>query len=370
MVLKVGIISANWGAMAHLPAWRAVEGVEVTGICTSRRETALAAAEKFKIDRPYWDYEAMCADPEFDIVDCGTRPILRHGMVLSALRQGKHIYNGVPFAAHIDHARDMRDAWRASGKVAVVDAFSQWLPAHRLMREMLEAGEIGPVFGGACRFNTALFNPPRVGFPFNWFSQGGTGVSAVRNLGSHMLHVLIVLLGPIAEVAADDRMILKEWVFPDGERLIPENNDFANALLRFESGAIMQFQISWNATCGEGWVMDMFGAKGRIAAASAENFPTSKGCKLRAGQLGGAMEEIAIPPRLTRGDGVSADWNAPIPPVFPMALAMRSMVDAIASKPGAEPAPDFEQGWQVERVQEAIRRAAAERRWVSVAEVV
>jgi hypothetical protein len=37
---RAGIISANWGAMAHLPAWRGVPGVEVTAICTSRRETA------------------------------------------------------------------------------------------------------------------------------------------------------------------------------------------------------------------------------------------------------------------------------------------------------------------------------------------
>ena len=29
MTLRVGIMSANWGAFAHLPAWRSVPGVEV-----------------------------------------------------------------------------------------------------------------------------------------------------------------------------------------------------------------------------------------------------------------------------------------------------------------------------------------------------
>ena len=53
--LRVGIISANWGAMAHLPAWRGVPGVEVTAICTSRRETAEAAAARFGVARPFWD---------------------------------------------------------------------------------------------------------------------------------------------------------------------------------------------------------------------------------------------------------------------------------------------------------------------------
>ena len=65
-MLRVGIISANWGTKSHLPAWRSVPGVEVTSICTSRRETAEAASGVHSIARPFWDYEAMCADPDID----------------------------------------------------------------------------------------------------------------------------------------------------------------------------------------------------------------------------------------------------------------------------------------------------------------
>jgi predicted dehydrogenase len=367
MGLRVGIISANWGAVAHLPAWRAVEGVEVTAICTSRRETAVAAAERFQVARPFWEYDALCADPELDIVDCGTRPNLRLGMVMSALRYGRHVYNGVPFAARLDTARDMREACAASGKVGVVDAFAQWLPAHRLMREIIEGGELGAIFGGSCRFNTALFNAPRPNFPFNWFSEPATGVSALRNMGSHMLHVVMALLGPIADVVADDRLVQREWSFENGETLAPHNNDFANALLRFQSGAILPMQIGWSAACGEGWAIDLLGERGRLSATASENFPTSKGCILRMGKRGGSMEDVSIPQRLTRADGVAVDWNASMPAVFPMALAMRSMVDAIEGR--AKAAPDFERGWQVELALEAIRRAAEERRWVSLNEI-
>ena len=74
MALRVGIVSAAWGGFAHLPAWRAIPGVEVTAICTSRQETAEAAAARLGVARPFWDAEAMCADPDIDIVDCGTRP--------------------------------------------------------------------------------------------------------------------------------------------------------------------------------------------------------------------------------------------------------------------------------------------------------
>lgn len=366
MTLKVGIISANWGALAHLPAWRSLPGVEVTGICTSRQETAEAAAARFVVARPFWDAEAMCADPDIDIVDCGTRPSLRHAMVLAAFRHGKHVYNGIPCAANIDDARDMHADWQASGKVGVVDALSQWLPAHRLMKEMLDEEYLGEVFGGTCRFNMSLYNRPVPQFPWNWFSQGGLGVSAVRNLGSHALHMLVYLFGEVEELVADDRMLLKEWVFPDGDRLIPENNDFANVMLRFRDGMIMQMQISWSATLGDGWLLDAFGSKGRFTV-TAPSFPTTQESVLRAGQLGGKLETIAIPDRLKSAPGIDIDWASQPPPAYPMALAMQSLVDAADGKGKAT--PDFDQAWQVERIQEAIRLSSLERRWIRIADI-
>ena len=73
MTLRVGIVSATWGAFAHLPAWRAIPGVEVTAICTSRRETAEAAQQRLGLPRAFWNAEEMCADRDIDIVDLGTR---------------------------------------------------------------------------------------------------------------------------------------------------------------------------------------------------------------------------------------------------------------------------------------------------------
>src|ERR1700677_3296766 len=158
--LRVGIVSANWGAFAHLPAWRSLPGVEVVGICTSRQETAAAAAKKFGIERAFCDAEARAADPDIDILDCGTRPSIRFAMVLAALRHKKHVYNSIPFAADVDHARSLHRAWKSSGLTAIVDAFSEWIPAHRAAKQMLQDGYIGQPFGGTCKFNISLFNKP------------------------------------------------------------------------------------------------------------------------------------------------------------------------------------------------------------------
>lgn len=365
--LKVGIISANWGAVAHLPAWRSIPGVEVVGICTSRRETAEAAAKKFGVERPYWDAQQMAADPHIDILDCGTRPSIRYEMVLAALRNGKHVYNGIPFAADIDHARELHRAWKASRSVAIVDAFAEWIAAHRLAKEMIDGGYLGQPFGGTCIFNMSLFNRPSPHFPYNWFWQAGLGVSAVRNLGSHALHLLVHLFGKIEELVAHDGQLLNEWRFPAGNVIKPQTNDFANMLLRFNSGMLLQFQVSWSAPLGSGWTLEAFGSKGRFVA-NAPSFPTARDTVLQAGTLeGGKFEKVEIPERLLRTPDVAIDAEVPMQPAYPMALAMHGMVQAIHEHGSAR--PDFDQAWYVECVQEAVRRSAAQRRWISVEEI-
>jgi predicted dehydrogenase len=181
--LRVGIISAAWGARAHLPAWRSLDGIEVTAICTSRPETAAKAAEEFGVARAFHDFREMAADPDIDIVDCGTRPPLRYAMVMAALGAGKHVYNGIPFAKDLADARAMVGAWQKAGTVAVVDAFMQAVPAIVQMKRMIDEGWIGEIFGADIAFEAPLFSAAQTNVPsYAWFADPANGASAGRNL--------------------------------------------------------------------------------------------------------------------------------------------------------------------------------------------
>ncbi len=366
MALRVGIVSAGWGAFAHLPAWRAIPGVEVTAICTSREETARAAQTQLGLPRAFWNAAEMCADPDIDILDLGTRPSVRKPMVLAALQHGKHIYNACPHAPDWASAQAINAAWQGGSSIGVVDAFSQYIPALRQMKAMLDAGYLGDARGGTCHFNLSLFNAPNKQFPYNWFADGDAGVSAVRNNGSHALYLLTHLFGPITELVADDRQILSEWSFPDGDIITPETTDLANVMLKFACGLVMQMQISWSMPLHDGFFIDVFGAKARMVTKS-PTFPTAQDCTLEAGKLGGALEPIPIPDAFKSVDDISVDWTNPIQPSFPMALSMHAMVEAIAGRGAA--APDFAAALEIERIQEAIRVSSAERRWVHVQEI-
>lgn len=367
MTLRVGIVSAGWGAFAHLPAWQAVPGIEVTAICTSRQETAQAAQARLGLPRAFWNAAEMCADPDIDIVDLGTRPSVRLPMVLAALQHGKHIYNASPHAPNWEGAKAIDAAYRSGRSIGVVDAFSQYIPALRQMKLLLDDQYIGQPLGGMAHFNLSLFNAPNKHFPYNWFSDASAGVSALRNNGSHLLYMLVHLFGPVQELVADDSQILRQWLFSDGDKITPETTDYANIILKFASGLTLPMQASWSMVQHNGFAIDVFGEKGRLTATS-PTFPTAQDCVLAGGKLGDAYGPMAIDPSFYNSPAVGLDATAPVPPSYPMALSMEAMVAAIEGRGTA--GPDFAVALEIERLVEAMRVSNIERRWVKVADIV
>lgn len=359
--IRVGIISANWGISAHLPAWRANPDVEVVAICTAHRETAEAAAEANGIPRAFWDYRKMAQDADVDLIDVGTRPNLRYDMCMTSLRAGKHVYNGVPFAANIEHARDLAETQLKSQRVGAIDAYSEHLPPFTLAKEMIEEGALGQLLSFNCVLQMSLFNTPMSTFPYNWFWDRSYGCSALRNLGSHALSLLYFFFGEVEEVVAQDEMCLKEWKFIDtGQVLRPQIEDTATVLLRLRNGGIGTLSTSWTAIAGPGYALDLFGSEGRMQL-SGTIMPASdtRLCYAKAGEM--SPRDIEVPERLRRREGIDMTADAPNPQ-FGMALAFAGMVDAI--RRGGDARPSFSQGLHVQAVVEAAHASARERRWV------
>ena len=179
--------------------------------------------------------------------------------------------------------------------------------------------------------------------------------------------MLTHLFGPVRELVADDIQILSAWEFPDGDVIVPETNDYANATLKFRSGLTLTMQISWSLPLHDGWLIDVYGTDGRLRAQS-PTFPTARDCKLFGGKTGGAMEEIVVPDAFRSDPAIALDWQAEIQPSYPMALSMHAMVEAIGGRGHAS--PDFTRAFEIEQLLEAIRVSSAERRWVKTTDIV
>jgi predicted dehydrogenase len=287
--LRVGIVSANWGALAHLPAWRMLaDRVEVTAICTSREETALTAAARFDVPRPFWDFADMCSDPNIDIVDAGTTPALREKIVACALSNGKHVVNQVPFATSAAAAADLHSVQALKGSKGIVAASVLGLPHLARLKDLIEAGEIGEMFQIHCSWQLSFFLNISPSFPYLWFGQAGQGVSVTRNQGSHMLHAMRHIAGPIAEVCSSIATKLKHWDLPEGGRQAVETDDCCQAMLRFESGAMGTLSTSWVAADAPGFHLDVLGSKGRLRL-DAVGYPSVSSAKLYFAKVGPSM---------------------------------------------------------------------------------
>lgn len=369
-MLRVGIISAAWGVKAHLPAWRALDGVEAVAICTSRQETADAAKAAHGFRKAYGDYRAMAADPEIDIVDVGTRPHLRFDMVMQALASGKHVYAGIPFGDTLEHAREMTALQQSKKLVGVVDAYSQFTPAIAYMRELIGEGYIGEPWGFSCRFHLQLFAEGQVNVPnYVWFADKAHGASVLRNLGSHALNALVTMLGPAQAVVASLDRKLDQWRLPDGRALRPEVPDHASLILRLANGVAGPVDLVWSGGDGSGFTLAVHGSNGRLEVRS-PHFPDPFAAQIFGSQSRAYLDQAAtpleIPERFARAPGMTFETPAPLPASLPMAFAMRRMCDEIN---GAQvsAAPNFAQALHVQSIIDAAERSHADGAWADVA---
>ena len=350
-----------------MPAWRSVDGIEVTAICTSRPETADKAATEFAVERPFHDFRAMAADPDIDIIDCGTRPPLRYEMVMAALGAGKHVFNGIPFASNLADAQAMTDAWKKAGTIAAVDAFIQAVPALVQMKEMIDNGWVGEIFGADIAFEAPLFTAQQCNVPdYVWFADPANGASALRNLGSHMLNLLVHFFGPVASVAANSSLALKSWPV-NGTVLHPEVPDRASLLLQHVSGLPTRLEANWAKIGGDGFRFSIWGSKGRMEA-RAPLFPMAHDTRLfgthNPGLGGVELQEITLRAEYLGVPGCRAMADRPETGLLALASIFVKMRDAIHGKGKAS--PDFAQALHVQATVEAAARAETERRWIDL----
>jgi predicted dehydrogenase len=70
--IRVGIVGANpsrgFASIAHIPALKALPDFEITAVCTTRQDSAEAAARHYGVPLAFCDAEKLAQDPTVDLV--------------------------------------------------------------------------------------------------------------------------------------------------------------------------------------------------------------------------------------------------------------------------------------------------------------
>jgi predicted dehydrogenase len=112
--LRVGIVGASasrgFASIAHIPALRALPQVEIVAVCTTRQETAEAAAQRYGVRLAFADPAQMAAHPDVDLITVSVKVPDHYAPVMAAIDAGKHVYCEWPLGRNTDEAVAMLEA--------------------------------------------------------------------------------------------------------------------------------------------------------------------------------------------------------------------------------------------------------------------
>ncbi|MCE3549881.1 Gfo/Idh/MocA family oxidoreductase [Pseudonocardia sp. RS11V-5] len=333
MTLRIGVVGASYAQGTHLPVYAelAAEGVvELVAVATAHRETADAVAEKFGI-RAHVGFEALCADPEVDLVDVATRPSLHREMVLAALAAGKHVLCEAPLAPTVADGEAMAAA--VGNRVAVVDMQSRFRPGLAELRRLVRDGFVGRVDNVSVQAFYPTFTQPAAVAGSGWCADPRYGASSLRVHGLHTTDLLRWTFGELSDVRGTVATREPEW--PGGVRAT--SVDSAAFTARTAEGAVVSVHSSWVAHFGAGFRMVVHGSEGMLRAEAA-------------GHTG------HFPVRLTGariGDGAAGAPHELVPPTGGATDPFATLIRAVATGDHAD-LPTFADGLAALRVAAAV----------------
>ncbi|MBA3354288.1 MAG: Gfo/Idh/MocA family oxidoreductase, partial [Blastocatellia bacterium] len=139
------------------------------------------------------DWQETVRRDDVDLVCITTPPSLHREMTMAAIENGKHVLCEKPMAMNADEAREMTDAAKKSGVLALIDHELRFQPGRRKAHEMVREGAIGQIRHAKYHFQAPHRGDPKV--EWNWWSDESQGGGALGAIVSHIIDSFQWLMG-------------------------------------------------------------------------------------------------------------------------------------------------------------------------------
>jgi len=227
-------------------------GRDRVGVVYSRSpERATAFSERWAIPESTTDLAAAVNHPDTDVVIVALPNFLHEEAVTLAAAAGKAILCTKPLGRNADEARRMLETVEAAGVFGGYLEDLCYTPKTLKAVASVQDGAIGDVTW--VRSREAHPGPHSA-----WFWDGRlTGGGAIVDLGCHCIEIIRSFVGkgnrPVEVLCHTDTLV---------HPIADEDN--AVALIRFESGAVGQFEVSWTFRGGMDLRDEVAGTHGTI----------------------------------------------------------------------------------------------------------
>ncbi|HYM83011.1 MAG TPA: Gfo/Idh/MocA family oxidoreductase [Candidatus Dormibacteraeota bacterium] len=337
-LLGTGLIGDFYANTLH--SQRRPDRVRVSYSRTEAR--ARAFSERWGIPEWTTDMEAAIRHPDTDVVIVALPNHLHEDAVKAVAAAGKSVLVTKPLGRNADEARRMLEAVEAAG------VFGGYLEDLAYTPKSLKA--VAAVKGGALGEVTWVRSRETHPGPHSaWFWDGRlTGGRAIIDLGCHCIEIIRSFVGkgnrPVEIMCHTDTL-----VHPI------EDEDNAVALIRFESGAIGQFEVSWTFRGGMDLRDEVAGTHGTIWL---NHFLRTGFEMFTAGGTGGYVAEKAE---------TAAGWLFPVgDEVSELGYADMFTDQLEALDAGRAPQETLYDGYVVNAVMDAAYRSAKSGAWEPV----
>ncbi len=369
--LNFGLIGTGFMGNAHAIALRSVGTVfndiaspTLRCLVDPDARTAANLAKSWGFEDSSDDWQAVCADPNIDVVDICTPNHLHKEMALAAIQAGKHVYCEKPLALTAEDARLMRDAADDAGVRTSMGFNYICNPVISKARQMITCGSIGEIYSFRGSYQEDYLADPAT--PFGWRllrNQGGAG--ALADLGTHLISMAEYLLGPLAAVFGSLSTVHPNRPDPvTGDLRTVENEDIAQVLVRFSRGCPGTMEFSRVATGKKcGLEFEIAGSEGSIA------FDQERMNELRVYSNSGDLDERGF--RTILAGPEHPDYAAFCPaPGHGLGIndlkiiEVRNLLQGISN--GDDIYSDFAVGCRVQEISDAIEASDQQNIWIDV----
>lgn len=234
--VRFGIVGCGAAAYFHALAFKGSPDAKVRFVAAhDLNEKTLTRFCKMNKLTPYTKLDDMLHS-DIDAVLLAVPHYLHAPLTKTIAAAGKHVLCEKPMAPTLEECDAMIQATQKAGVKLMIAENHRFLPAHVLIKDLIQRGLIGDVFFG--RAYEGAFVPVATFLdPDNWqftFDKGGGGV--IADQGVHKFATLNWLLGSVRSAQC--------WLGKAVNSPPNKGEDCGIVLLRFKSGAMITVDVS------------------------------------------------------------------------------------------------------------------------------
>lgn len=158
------------------------EHAELVGVASRSLQKAHDFSEQYNIPKAYGSYEAMCHDPEIDVIYLATPNSYHADNMKTILKAGKHVLCEKAITRNKEELDDVLSLANEK-ELVVAEAMTIYhMPLFKEIKRRIESGEFG-----ALKMATAYFGSLKEDDPTNRFFSKELGGGALLDIGVYAL---------------------------------------------------------------------------------------------------------------------------------------------------------------------------------------